>query len=130
MSLNDPLANTMSHILNCEKKSKTSCTVKNASKLIKEVLKILKDRNYIKDYKVVETTKGDFLDIELLGNINKCGVIKPRFAVKKDNFERFEKRYLPARDFGIIIVSTPKGLKVHTEAIGENIGGRLIAYCY
>ncbi len=130
MSLNDPLANVMSHILNCEKKSKTSCTVKNASNLIKEVLKILKDKNYIASYKVIETTRGDSLEIELTGNINKCGVIKPRFAVKKDNFERFEKRYLPARDFGIIIVSTPKGLKIHTEAIAENIGGRLIAYCY
>ncbi len=130
MSLNDPLANAMSHILNCEKKSKTSCTVKNSSKLIREVLKILKTKTYISDFKIVETTKGDYIALDLNGSINKCGVIKPRFSVKKDNFEKFEKRYLPARDFGIIIVSTPKGLKIHTEAIAENLGGRLIAYCY
>lgn len=130
MSLNDSLANTMSHILNCEKKSKISCTVKNSSKIIKSVLTILKKNKYIEDFKSTETTRGEILDISLKGAINKCGVIKPRFAVKKGDFEKFEKRYLPARDFGIIILSTPKGVITHIEAIEKNTGGRLIAYCY
>jgi small subunit ribosomal protein S8 len=130
MSLIDPLANAMSHMLNCEKKSKMSCTVKNVSTLIKSVLTILKEKDYIEDFKSTETTRGEVLEITLKGGINKCGVIKPRFAVKKGNFEKFEKRYLPARDFGIIIVSTPKGVITHDEAIKNNTGGRLIAYCY
>ena len=57
MSLNDSLANTMSHILNCEKKSKISCTVKNSSKIIKSVLTILKKNKYIEDFKSTETTE-------------------------------------------------------------------------
>tara|TARA_Y100000310_G_scaffold275502_1_gene292068 strand:- start:147 stop:539 length:393 start_codon:yes stop_codon:yes gene_type:complete len=130
MSLNDPLANAMSHILNCEKKSKTSCTVKDSSGLIKSVLTILKKNKYIENFKSTSTSRGEVLDVSLNGAVNKCGVIKPRFAVKKGDYEKFEKRYLPARDFGIIIVSTPKGLITHTEAIEKNSGGRLIAYCY
>ena len=130
MSLNDPLANTMSHILNCEKKSKKICTIRNSSKLIKSVLTILKDKKYIENFKSNTTNVGETLEIGLNGAINKCGVIKPRFAVKKKNFEKFEKRYLPARDFGIIIISTAKGLITHDEAIEKNIGGKLIAYCY
>ena len=130
MSLNDPLANVMSHMLNCEQKSKMLCTLKNSSTLIKSVLTILKENDYIGDFKSTETTRGEILDISLKGGINKCGVIKPRFAVKKGDFEKFEKRYLPARDFGIIIVSTPKGIITHEEAIKKNTGGRLIAYCY
>ncbi len=130
MSLNDPLANAMSHILNCEKKSIKTTIIKNASKLIKSVFDILKNNNYVGDFKSIESTKGETLEITLNGTINKCGVIKPRFSVKKNEYEKFEKRYLPAHDFGIIIVSTPKGLMTHKEAVEKGLGGKLIAYCY
>ncbi len=130
MALNDTLANAMSHILNCERKSKTSCNIKNSSRVIKSVLTILKKNGYIEDFKPVKTVSGEVLDVTLSGSINNCGVIKPRFPVKRGDYEKFEKRYLPARDFGIIIVSTPKGLMIHNEAIDNKTGGRLIAYCY
>jgi len=68
--------------------------------------------------------------VELIGNINKCGVIKPRFPVKKNEFEKWEKRFLPAKDFGILLVSTPKGVMSHKEAYKNGIGGRLLAYVY
>jgi len=31
--------------------------------------------------------------VELEGNINKCGVIKPRHAVKKDEFENLKRGF-------------------------------------
>ena len=72
-------------------------------------------------------TKGGYLKINLLGSINAIGVIKPRFAVSVDEFEKFEKRFLPAQDMGIILVSTSKGIMTHTEAKNK-IGGKLFAY--
>ncbi len=128
--LNDPLSNVMSHIQNCEQKGRTECFVKPNSTLVKSVLKILKDNDFIGDFKVVEETKGGLIEIKLIGNINKCGVIKPRYAVKRDNFEKFEKRYLPAANFGFLIVSTPLGILMHKDAIAKNQGGKLLAYCY
>ena len=77
-----------------------------------------------------EDGKAGLIKVNLNGNINKCGVIKPRFAVKRKDFEKFEKRYLPAKDFGIIIISTPDGLMTHIQAKEKNLGGRLIAYVY
>ena len=74
-------------------------------------------------------SSGKFI-VELEGNINKCGVIKPRHAVKKDEFEKFEKRFLPAKNFGILIVTTPEGIITHYEAKERGIGGRLLAYMY
>ena len=65
-----------------------------------------------------------------MGNINKCGSIKPRYNIKKEDYEKFEKRYLPAKDFGFLIVSTSKGVMSHMEAKEKNIGGRLLAYFY
>ncbi|MCD4666376.1 30S ribosomal protein S8 [archaeon] len=130
MSLNDPLANVFSQIMNYEKIGKNECVVKPTSKFIVNVLKIMKDNKYIGDYKVVEDGRGGYLHINLIGAINKCGVIKPRLSFKKENLEKFEKRHLPAKDFGILIVSTNKGLMTHIECVKNNIGGKLVAYIY
>ena len=81
-------------------------------------------------FEEIKDSKGDWLKINLLGNINKIGVVKPRFKVKKDEFEKFEKRYLPAKDFGFLIISTPKGIITHVQTKENASGGRLLAYCY
>ena len=84
----------------------------------------------IGNFEYVDDNRAGKFNVELLGNINKCGVIKPRHAVKKDEFEKFEKRYLPAKNFGILIVTTPQGIMTHNEAKERGIGGRLLAYMY
>jgi len=45
-------------------------------------------------------------------------------------YEKWEKRFLPAFDFGLLIVSTSQGVMTHKEAREKGIGGRLIAYVY
>ena len=128
--LNDTLATALSAILNKEKIGKKECLVRPCSKIIKEILKIMNENNYIGQFEEVELKKGNVLKVNLLGNINKCGAIKPRYSVKKGEYEKFEKRYLPAKDFGIIFISTPKGIMAHIEARKKDTGGKLLAYCY
>ena len=130
MSLNDPLSNVLSQIDAYEKTGKKEFTTRHDSKTIKKVLKIMQEHKYLGDFEEIKDSKGNLLKIYLIGRINKCGVIKPRFSVKKDTFEKFEKRFLPAKDFGILIVSTPQGMMTHVEAKKKGIGGRLISYCY
>lgn len=128
--LNDSLASALSLIMNAESSGKKECIIKPVSKVITDVLKVMSDKGYIGSFERVEDGKGGYLKLNLLGMINKCNVIKPRYSVKKLNFEKFEKRYLPSKDFGIIIVSTTKGIMSHTDAKEKNIGGRLLSYCY
>ncbi|MEM4259674.1 MAG: 30S ribosomal protein S8 [Candidatus Woesearchaeota archaeon] len=130
MVLNDPLANVLSHIKNYENKGKQELITKYNSSIIRRVLKILQDNLYIGEFSEIDDGKAKWLNIHIIGNINDIGVIKPRFSVKKDTYEKFEKRYLPAKNFGILIVSTPKGIMTHIDAKKENIGGKLLAYCY
>ena len=130
MSLNDPLANALSKILNNEKIGKDSCMIKPVSKLIKKILEIMKENRFLGDFSEIEDGRGNLLQVNLLGNINKCGVIKPHFSVKNYDYEKFEKRYLPAKDVGIMIVSTSQGILTHYESKKKKIGGRLLAYCY
>lgn len=128
--LNDPLANVMSAIINYEKTGKRELTVHPVSKMIRRVLTIMQDHGYVGELEEVSTGRGGFSKLNLLGNVNKCGVIKPRFSIDKFGFQRFEKRYLPANGVGILIISTPQGLMTHDQAKEKGIGGRLVAYCY
>lgn len=130
MSLNDQLANALSLMLNSELVGKKECLVKPASSTIKEVLRVMKEYGYLKEFKEIEDGKGNYIKITLSGCINKCGVIKPRYSTKIAEIEKFEKRYLPAKDIGIIILSTPPGVMTHYDAKKKSTGGRLLAYCY
>jgi small subunit ribosomal protein S8 len=68
--------------------------------------------------------------VKLSRRINSCGVIKPRIAVSYDRLERYESRFLPAQDFGILVLSTNRGVVSHQTAREMKIGGRLLAYVY
>ena len=128
--LNDTLANALSAILNAEKIGKKECIIMPPSKIIRDIFKIMNENGYIGSFEEVVNQKGNLLKINLLGNINKCGAIKPRYSFKKGEYERFEIRYLPAKGFGIVFVSTSKGIMSHNEAKKKGIGGKLLAYCY
>ena len=130
MSLNDPLANALSLILIDEKAGRNESKIKPSSNIIKKVLDVMKTNMYVGDFEEIEDGRGNIIRLNLLGSINKCGVIKPRYSVKKDDFEKFEERYLLARGMGILIVTTPSGIITHNEAKKKNIGGKLLAYCY
>ncbi len=128
--LNNPLANALSKMLNYEIGGKKSCLVKPVNKVIKEVLRLMNEHRYIGEPVLIDISRGGVIKVNLIGKINKCGVISPNYSVKKGDYEKFEKRYLLAKDFGIIIVSTPQGIMIHTDAKKKNLGGKLIAYCY
>jgi small subunit ribosomal protein S8 len=125
----DPLANALTNMRNNELQGNQKCNISPASKLIGRVLRTMQKENYIGEFEYVDDGKAGKFLVDLEGNINQCGVVKPRHAVKKDEFEKFEKRYLPAKNFGIIIVTT-QGIMTHKEAKEKGIGGRLLAYIY
>ncbi len=127
---NDTLSAGLSKILNAERTRKQECLIKPASKMIINVLRLMNDNNYIGSFNVVDNSKGGHIKVNLLGNLNKCGSVTPRHSVKKNGFEKFERRYLLAKDFGLLIVSTQQGLMTHYDAKKKGIGGRLLAYAY
>ncbi len=126
----DILAQALSAINNAASRGKTEVTINSASKVIVAVLEILKREGYAESYVREENGKGGTITLKISGQVNKIGAIKPRFHVNKTEFEKFEQSYLPAKDFGRIIVSTSKGYMTHIEAKQKGIGGALIAYVY
>lgn len=130
MTLMDPLAHALSTIANNEGRYKHECVVDPASKLLGQVLRVMQKNGYLGEFEFVDDGRSGKFKIQLIGRVNKCGVVKPNFSVKLDRIEAFEKRYLPSRDIGILILSTPKGVISHKEAHGLQTGGKLLAYVY
>ncbi len=125
----DIIADMFSIIKNAESIGKTECTTP-ASGLIKNILLIMQKEKYIGEFEHIDDGKGGRFRIKLLGKINKCGAIKPRFSVGRTDFIDWEKRFLPAADLGILLVSTSQGVMSHNEAKKKNTGGKLLGYVY
>ena len=130
MSLNDSLANVLSFINNYERLGKKEVLTKNNSKVIRKVLEVMQHEGLIGSYEEIDDGKGKVLKIHLIGSLNKCGVIKPRHKVKVEDYTKFEKSYLPSMDFGVLIVSTNKGIMSNKEAKTQNLGGTLLSFAY
>ena len=45
-------------------------------------LKVMQNKNYIGDFEVIDDRRGGKIVVELLGRLNKCGVISPRLDVR------------------------------------------------
>ena len=125
----DTLADVMSTIKNAERIGKKDC-ITPASNLVKEVLKLMQKEGFIGIFEFVDDGRSGKFNIKLKNRVNDCNVVKPRYSVKVDEFEKFEKRFLPAKGFGILIVSTTKGIMTHEEAKKQKVGGVLLAYAF
>ena len=123
----DILSDVLFVLNNAESIGKSSCDVP-ASNLVKNILSVIQKEGYIGSFSVDE--RKEKFRVELVGRINKARTIKPRFSVKRDEYEKWETRFLPAKDFGILIVSTPGGVMSQREAIDKGLGGKLLAFIY
>ncbi|MFZ0699222.1 MAG: 30S ribosomal protein S8 [Thermoplasmata archaeon] len=124
--LNDALV-TLRH---ADQHGKGEVALAPASHLIGEVLRILREHHYVEEFTFVPTGRGGKYDVKLSRRINSCGVIKPRISVPHRELERYESRFLPAQDFGLLVLSTNRGVITHQQARELKLGGRLIAYVY
>lgn len=125
----DHVADMFNTIKTHEMVGQENCEVP-ASKMIAEILRILKERGYIENYEKVENGRGGFYKLKLAGRINNCGVIKPNFPVKNSEWPKMEQQYIPGVGIGLLIVTTSKGVMTNLEAQEQGLGGRLIAYVY
>ena len=126
----DPLNDAVCVIKNASVNGKADCTIEPSSKLIGRVLKVMQDYGYISQFEYVEDGKAGKFHVYLDGAINDCGVIKPRYSVKVTEVEKIEARFLPAQDFGLLIMTTTAGVITQERAKELGIGGKLLAYVY
>ncbi|MDP4039629.1 MAG: 30S ribosomal protein S8 [Candidatus Pacearchaeota archaeon] len=121
----DIVSDALNQIMNAKRSNRNSVKIRAYSKFFISILAIGKLRNYIEDYK----SESDGLVVNF-GKLNVCKAVKPRYIVKAKMIDKYVRRYLPARDMGVLIISTSKGLMTHQTALEKNLGGSIIAYFY
>ena len=124
------LTNALVMIKNAEARGHREVIIWPSSKLVGNVLRVMQRYGYVGEIEFIEDGRGGKFKVQLLGKINDVGAIKPRFNAKASELRTWEEKYLPARNVGILILSTSKGVLSHLEARQVNVGGVLIAYVY
>ena len=128
MSFNDSLSDMLTRIRNAHKANK-NITFCLSSNLNNNVLNVLKNEGYIRDYEKIEIREGiNKIKIELkyheglpvIKRINR--ISKPGIRV----YTKIKELPKPYGGLGISIISTPKGVMSDQKARANNVGGEIL----
>jgi small subunit ribosomal protein S15Ae len=85
---------------------------------------------YIGEFEYVDDHRAGKIVVNLIGRLNKCGVISPRFDVAVNEVEKWVTNLLPSRQFGYIVLTTSYGIMDHEEARRKHTGGKILGFFY
>ncbi len=118
-----PVADVLVKIKNARLVGKTEVSV-NHSKFIENILKILKKEGYIENYKIYKEGPFKFINVSLSnGNLSDVKVISTPGKRIYYNVNSLKKL---RNTVGVTLVSTPKGVLTHKDALKNKVGGEVI----
>ena len=132
MSMNDPIADFLTRVRNASTARHNKVDAP-ASKLIKELSRILAEEGYIRSYTVIENPKQDIVRIYLKYDQNQKNAISGLTRISRPGIRRYvdvEKIPRVLNGLGTAIISTPKGLLTDKKAKKERVGGEVICHVW
>ena len=132
--ITDPISDYLTRIRNANRAGHRVVEIP-ASKIKKEITKILFDQGYILSFKFEKTSnhQGNIKIALKYDKITKEPVIKKLNRISTPGLRKYSgSENLPRilNGLGISIVSTSKGVMTGKQAAKENVGGELICYVY
>lgn len=129
----DPIADYLTRIRNANRAQHRVVEIP-ASKVKKEITKILFDQGYILSYKFEDNTVQGTIKIALkYDKITKEPVIKELQRISKPGLRKYSgSDNIPRilNGLGVAIVSTSHGVMTGKQAKQENVGGEVLCYVY
>jgi len=130
MVLISTLSDALKNITNAEKRGKRQVLIRPCSKVIVKFLQVMMKHGYIGEFEIIDDHRAGKIVVNLIGRVNKCGVISPRFDIKLPNIEKWTANLLPSRQFGFIVLTTSSGIMDHEEARRKHTGGKILGFFY
>ena len=131
MTMTDPIADMITRIRNGNLVNKDYVLIPHSS-FKEEVLKVLKEEGFIKDYVVTEEGKAKYLKVFLLYSGRRKAITEIKRASKPGRRIYINKDEIPEikSGYGIAIISTSKGILSSKKAKEIGIGGELLFYVW
>jgi small subunit ribosomal protein S8 len=131
--MTDPVADLLTRIRNGSHARKPAVDVP-ASNVKREIVKILKENNFIKDYVDLPDNKQGILRVYLLYSAGDTPVIRGIQRVSRPGLRKYadaeEVRSTTFNTRGISLVSTSSGLMTNFDAAKKHVGGEILLRCW
>merc|ERR1712138_43502 len=124
------LADALKTILNAERRGRRQVLLRPCSKVVVKFLRQMQKHGYIGEFEMIDDHRSNKIVVELLGRINKCAVISPRFDITMPKMESWCSQILPSRQFGHLILTTTYGVMDHEECRKKHTGGKILGFFY
>jgi small subunit ribosomal protein S8 len=129
MSMTDPIADLLTRIRNAAKEKHEKLDVP-ASRLKANVVRVLKEEGYIRNFRLVREEGRPVIKVYLKYSGDGQSVIQGIRRVSRPGLRRYgsyESLPKPLSGAGIAIVSTSKGVMTGQRARTQKVGGEILA---
>jgi len=132
MGMTDPIADMLTRIRNGSKAEKKWVDVP-ASKLKRELARILADEHFIEKFTYIENRKQGELRLYLRYDESENPIIKGIRRASRPGLRRYSQAHRLPRvlnGLGIAVISTSKGVMTDRDARKMGVGGEVICYIW
>lgn len=132
MTMTDPIADLLTRIRNANTRGKDSVDIP-LSRLKREIVRVLKEEKFIKDFAVLEDGPQGTIRVYLRYGPGKARIIQGLQRVSRPGrrlYGRKSELPRPRGGLGVAIISTSSGVMTDRQARTAGAGGEVLCYVW